>query len=320
MGSSSSKKDAPNDNYSEEERLAYQMLETVQYFATRTKPARTGDVDASFISDPELRLIYEDLVHVTSPYWDTETSKDLLDELPDEDIRHIISLRNDIELLRSKLAIPPPLRPLAEKMLLFFGDTLFPYTVPLRKEYDGTDALGLIEAVLFGYAFGQSYTPPMLGLLERWDKGMVRPAYVQILEAVLDAYMDELRGMVRRREPYERIEWVGLNVANQLRFFFISERFRSDRMEKALLGYLQDDGVDMEVARGVWKATERFREECKAFQMQVEDSPTAEEEEREYFKKIARHADLPGSGIDISTYSFYWEPIVRRARAASGEV
>ncbi|RPA81411.1 hypothetical protein BJ508DRAFT_361978 [Ascobolus immersus RN42] len=105
------------------------------------------------------------------------------------------------------------------------------------------------------YLMGFMRAQEMLDLRRR--AGLLREQQVRLVEAVLASHRDDVKRAVRKWEGEERVEKVkfALFTAGSLLYGVCSERFRSERLEGLLIGYLAEEGVNMDVVRGVDAAT-----------------------------------------------------------------
>lgn len=169
---------------------------------------------------------------------------------------------------------PPPFHGLVEDLILFYIDVIYPYmrfkaAVPFDVvNSEGVllvshlwDILELRFINLIEY-LGDPNTDQFRGgviIAERYRLGLMRPHQIQLLErtychmmatisSTLISYSmeDEVDEKVRLFE----ITRAMFSASKFVRFFGAS-RFRSERLEVLLMRYIEEDGVDVEVARGV---------------------------------------------------------------------
>lgn len=100
--------------------------------------------------------------------------------------------------------------------------------------------------------------------VERLGRGMVRNGQARLIELTLSGLNGKLKGLIDQggdiSELYRAV-WHSMTLFH----FFTGERFRSERLEILILKYVDENGVNMDVVRGVEVATDGYDIAYEAF-------------------------------------------------------
>ncbi|RPA85408.1 hypothetical protein BJ508DRAFT_322847 [Ascobolus immersus RN42] len=161
--------------------------------------------------------------------------------------------------------IAEPFRDLIEDWVVFLLDEMHPFVLrQLVSDYPpefgarGVERLHDMLAVELFFRAG-CYEVSMNDLYERWARGMLRPNQIRLVRLVLTISLGRVRSLMERGESVVDLEReVGYFIP--LMDFVTSRKFRSERLEMAIVKYLDEDGLDLDVARGVEAASHAVRE------------------------------------------------------------
>ncbi|RPA86978.1 hypothetical protein BJ508DRAFT_410571 [Ascobolus immersus RN42] len=145
---------------------------------------------------------------------------------------------------------PVPLRDITNKYLLFFLEEFLPYLAEHSREIPHEDWIDLYQI-----------TRNIDGTIkERITAGLFREAQGRILEITIAAQINQLRALIMDPEAnlddFER-SCISFNS----RMSYLCE-MRSERLELLLLQYLEEDGVNLDVAKGIEQATIDYEQLC----------------------------------------------------------
>lgn len=127
------------------------------------------------------------------------------------------------------------------------------------------------------------YSPEMV-VASRWKAGLLRMGQVRLIETVLRGCLESINLMIKveNRGELSDTEFEVVRLREIARVchrtketivrFFGSERFRSERLELLIGRYLEEEGVNWEVVRGVDVAQREAeaRDKTMAFRLSVE--------------------------------------------------
>lgn len=149
-------------------------------------------------------------------------------------------------------------------------ETEFPLPNWLERESKESYFMSLFLDNIIG--LGDSSNP----VRQRYQAGMLREEQIKLLRVVLDGLLSELRWLLDQWEDskdklkdwkserglelwleiLKEIKRACLRSQSLLKNFLARKRFRSERLEVLLLKYLEEEGVNREVVRGVILADE----------------------------------------------------------------
>ncbi|RPA86975.1 hypothetical protein BJ508DRAFT_410568 [Ascobolus immersus RN42] len=160
-----------------------------------------------------------------------------------------------------KVDYPIPLRAITDKYLLFFLDELLPYSLDQYRSLSDDEKASDYSKAHFSSFFSESVSHITdyfiyMAIKERIKAGLFREAQGRLIEIALSAQMDHLRTLMKVRVGYDDL-YMACSMSTSL-ILFLSEFIRSARIENTILKYLEEDGVDLEVARAVEQATLDF--------------------------------------------------------------
>ncbi|RPA75345.1 hypothetical protein BJ508DRAFT_380103, partial [Ascobolus immersus RN42] len=190
----------------------------------------------------------------------------------------------------SDRSFPEPFRHIAERYLLFYFRTLLPYFDSMftpeeaakmymtngkpRDELEfrlnhliGTPGIDVFDIFVASYhddsGLESEGSRDKLDLRRRHANGMIRDEYFELMKLVVESFLVELQKLVECQQGYYAIYCAFLSTGSLLGNFFVSDRFRSARLENTLLRYLKEEEISWDVVKGVEAATVDFRSECR---------------------------------------------------------
>ncbi|RPA74640.1 hypothetical protein BJ508DRAFT_418504 [Ascobolus immersus RN42] len=103
----------------------------------------------------------------------------------------------------------------------------------------------------------EGYVPDDGAIWLRYNAGLLRQGQVRLIRWAVVGYLREMRGLIGTLDPGNvqstlMLMWYSSDRLEEMNDRLLSSpRFRSERLEVLLLVYLEEPGVDMEVARGI---------------------------------------------------------------------
>ncbi|RPA75042.1 hypothetical protein BJ508DRAFT_418332 [Ascobolus immersus RN42] len=167
----------------------------------------------------------------------------------------LVGLDNETHIL--------PLSKVIEDWLLSFFESLFPYLYrrywscrEVRRNADKsafTTQKGPIIAhfMLMMTAVTPLVCPDLTTLNMRWRAKLVRRELLILVEVVIKAHMDTCKAMIERGASVDALLHESALGGRCFKGFWVSDKFRSERIEVLILKYLMEDGIDMAVVEGI---------------------------------------------------------------------
>ncbi|RPA81879.1 hypothetical protein BJ508DRAFT_414590 [Ascobolus immersus RN42] len=183
----------------------------------------------------------------------------------------------------SRFELPEALREPVRRFVLFYYDNLEPYFVVPDEAMAGRKVtlrqwkFQLLNDYLYSFlkrltASAEVYPSrgdPLKVLVERHERGLLRKEQAILVGRVLASITAEIRSILREAPPsiFARMDdeargvFIGeIQSASErggrvITDFLCNERFRAERLEVLILRYLDQDGVNLDVAREVDEAT-----------------------------------------------------------------
>lgn len=195
--------------------------------------------------------------------------------------------------------LPPPFYCLIEDCLLFYINTLFPYLksriyheylnyhghAGYKSQSYGSNLKGptyrgyIWSALTYSFFFSNLvflgvWNLGNIQVVRRYWRGMMRPAQIQLIERVIRNMIREVSTLISDSSPSPSSDIDGfderprlieiarvMDISGRSLIFFGSNGFRSERLELLLIKYLEEDGINEEVVRGLDAAQRLYQDD-----------------------------------------------------------
>ncbi|RPA86974.1 hypothetical protein BJ508DRAFT_357450 [Ascobolus immersus RN42] len=167
---------------------------------------------------------------------------------------------------------PVRLRAITDRYLLFVLTELLPFAIlrfrALSEEQMAEMTSQMLFASLLNEAVDKVTNDELVGgmIRKRIAAGLFREGQGRLVELGLEVMMEGLRMVMRKEVEIGYVELFGKVVYLRDMVSFVGMTIRSERMESAILGYVGEEGVNLEVVRAVGRVSAEIgaRVECQS--------------------------------------------------------